>query len=131
MAKDIKQEEYVETKPTLESRLKEIEDKQAEIIAENERLKSENEALKAKSLEPKTAVSAIGNMVLICNSKVRRFTVRPEKVIKIYKGTVEGIILKDRVLTITPGSIIEVNPELAEFLLSYPRDFSRYDVPLV
>lgn len=104
--------------------LKDLQEKLAALMAENEDLK------KAKAEAPKVPVQNPGNMVLICNAKVRTFTVSPEKVLKIYRGTKEGQILRDRVLTITPGSVLEVTPELAEFLLSYKKDFSRYDVPL-
>lgn len=115
----------------LETRLKELEDKLNSTVTKLSEVTDENEALKNKPVVSLgTPVTGVGNKVLICNSKVRTFTVDPNKVIKIYKGTREGIILRDRVLTITPGSIIEVTPELADFLLSYPKDFSRYDVPL-
>lgn len=124
----------------LQAKIKELEDKLTASAAANEEsqkalirmnaLEVALEELKTQKAAEVPVKAQSSNLVLICNSKVRTFTVSPEKVLKIYRGTKEGNILRDRVLTITPGSVLEVTPELAEFLLSYKKDFSRYDVPL-
>ena len=102
---------------------------------ENEQLKAQLKAIedqKAAEIKEKEIEASVKkkSIILISKSRIRTFAVDPKKVIKVFKGTQEQTVLKDVNLIITPGSIVEVTPELGAFLLSYKRDFDRYDVPL-
>lgn len=60
--------------------------------------------------------------------KIRQFTVPAVQVLKVYRGTakIDHPRFKKNIV-ITPGSVIDAVPELAEFLLS-TRDFQKYGI---
>lgn len=81
--------------------------------------------LDVKNEEPKEEVKGITIQHL---GRIREFTVLKSKVIKVYKGTyvINHPRFKEN-LVLNPGSVVEVVPELAEFLLG-TKDFQKYGV---
>jgi regulator of replication initiation timing len=99
----------------------------AEVIARNKKLEEENkkfhdeiQAIKDEHKEPEPVVEPVKKTFkLISEAKIRCFYVDPRHVIRVIRGTQNMQILKDSALMITPGSIVEVDEELAKFLLTY------------
>jgi len=100
-------------------------------MATKQELEAQIESLKAQ-LKDKEAVPVVEKkgaktVTLISEAKIRVFYIDPKHIVKIVRGCREQKQLKDTVIAVTPGSVVEVTEEYAKNLLTY-KTFKVYGV---
>jgi hypothetical protein len=79
--------------------------------------------------EVKTETKTVKSVTLQHIGKIRQFYVAAERVTKIYRGAqaMQKGTRFERIIVLNPGCVVDVTPDLAEWLLK-KRDFQKYGV---